>query len=211
MSTLRLDAPDAHVRSVRREELRAFYDVLARAFEDDPVSTFLFPHAPSRHRRLIAFYRTMMPAMAEHGRMDTDAAVRGGAIWQAPDPPLPGPFRMLSMLLRSALVLRGRARAGLALGQALEAAHERESHWYLAVLGTAPEHQGRGVGSALMRPVLERCDRDGVLAYLESSKERNLRFYEHHGFEVLDEVRVPGGPAVWPMRRVPRGGVRRPS
>jgi ribosomal protein S18 acetylase RimI-like enzyme len=203
-----LDGRRLRVRPVRSGERRAFYGLLARAFEDDPVSAFLFPEEASRRQRLIAFYQAMMPAMVEHGRMDTDADLRGGAIWQAPAPPLPGPFRVLWMWLRSALVLRGRTRAGFELGRTLEAVHEREPHWYLAILGTAPEHQGRGVGSALMAPVLEQCDREGVLAYLESSKERNIRFYERHGFEVMTEVRVPGGPVMWPMRRVPRGGRR---
>lgn len=195
------------VRPVRAEELARFYAVLARAFEDDPVTEFLFPDASSRVRRLQAFYRTMMPAMAAHGRMDTSDSLLGGAVWQAPSPPAPGLGATLSMLLRSSLALRSRAPAGLELGRTLEALHERRPHWYLAILGTDPKHQGAGIGSALIAPVLERCDREGVLAYLESSKERNLRFYERHGFEVLREVQVPGGPVMWPMLRSPRGRV----
>ncbi len=40
------------------------------------------------------------------------------------------------------------------------------------------------------------CDRDGVPAYLESSKERNVDFYSRFGFRVKQEVRIPGGPDV---------------
>jgi ribosomal protein S18 acetylase RimI-like enzyme len=77
-------------------------------------------------------------------------------------------------------------------------------HWYLAVLGTDPSAQGRGLGSATLAPVLERCDADGVGAYLESSKERNIDFYARHGFRVTAELRLPRGPSVWPMWREPQ-------
>ncbi len=63
--------------------------------------------------------------------------------------------------------------------------HPHEPHWYLATLGTAVEQQGKGVGGALLRPVLEHCDAEGLPCYLESSKERNVPFYRRHGFEVV--------------------------
>jgi ribosomal protein S18 acetylase RimI-like enzyme len=87
----------------------------------------------------------------------------------------------------------------------MERAHPRSPpHWYLAVLGTEPELQGRGLGSAVLAPVLEQADRDGVAAYLESSKESNIAFYARHGFRVSGEVRLPRGPKLWPMWRDPR-------
>jgi ribosomal protein S18 acetylase RimI-like enzyme len=87
----------------------------------------------------------------------------------------------------------------------MERRHPREvPHWYLAVLGTDPSAQGQGLGSAVLQPVLERCDTDGVGAYLESSKERNIDFYARHGFRVTGEIRLPRGPTMWPMWRDPR-------
>ena len=52
--------------------------------------------------------------------------------------------------------------------------------------------------------MLRSCDEDGVAAYLESSKERNIAFYARHGFRVTEEVRMPKGPPVWLMWRDPR-------
>lgn len=196
--------PSRAVRPVEPDEQDAFYAMLARAFEDDPVSEYLFPDPGSRLRRLRSFYRSMMGSMAVHGRLDTTDGIAGGAIWMAPNPPKPRGAALASMLLRSAWQLRGRVLAGLSLGRTLEEVHEPRPHWYLAMLGTDPVHQRSGVGSALLAPVLERCDRDGTLAYLESSKEQNLPFYRRHGFEVQREVQIEGGPKLWPMLREPR-------
>jgi GNAT superfamily N-acetyltransferase len=67
-----------------------------------------------------------------------------------------------------------------------------------------PERQGRGIGSAMMFPVLSRCDAEGVPAYLEASSPRNRGLYERHGFEVSEEFEIgPGAPPLWRMWRSP--------
>ena len=95
---------------------------------------------------------------------------------------------------------RARRRAGR------EAPPGASRHLYLAVLGTEPAAPGPGrrVG-AVLAPGLELCDREGLPAYLESSKESNVGFYARFGFRVTEEVRMPrGGPTVWLMWRDPR-------
>ena len=63
----------------------------------------------------------------------------------------------------------------------------------------------RGLGSAAIAPVLTRCDAEGIPAYLESTKERNLAFYERHGFAVTGTIVVPpDGPTLWTMWREPQ-------
>ena len=65
--------------------------------------------------------------------------------------------------------------------------------------------QGRGAGTQLMQPVLQKCDKEGIPAYLESSKERNVPLYERNGFKVTKEMVVPaGGPKIWLMWRDPQ-------
>jgi GNAT superfamily N-acetyltransferase len=87
----------------------------------------------------------------------------------------------------------------------IEHKHAREPHYYLGVLGVEPESQGKGLGRALMQPILERCDRDGIGAYLEASTPRNRALYLRNGFEVTEEIRFPGGgPPSWRMWRAPR-------
>jgi GNAT superfamily N-acetyltransferase len=102
-------------------------------------------------------------------------------------------------------VLGRRLPAAIQVIQSVEHHHPQTPHWYLAVLGTDPPEQGKGVGSSLLSPVLERCDEEALPAYLESSKEENVPFYARHGFEVTKTVDLPrGGPPLWLMWREPR-------
>ncbi|MCU1375261.1 MAG: GCN5-related N-acetyltransferase, partial [Actinomycetia bacterium] len=71
-------------------------------------------------------------------------------------------------------------------------------------LATDPTVQGRGIGSALLAPVLEECDRDGLPAYLETQKEANVSWYGRAGFVLRDEIRLPATPPVWCLWREPR-------
>ena len=103
-------------------------------------------------------------------------------------------------------ILGRRLSAALQLVQMIEAKHPRQPHFYLGTIGTDPDHQGKGLGSAALSPVLERCDDEAIPAYLESSKEENLAFYHRHGFEVTGEVAVPDDAVrLWLMWREPRG------
>ncbi|MEK6326064.1 MAG: GNAT family N-acetyltransferase [Actinomycetota bacterium] len=87
----------------------------------------------------------------------------------------------------------------------MERRHPRKpAHWYLAIMGVAPECQGRGMGSKLMYPALQTLDAQGTPAYLEASSVRSRALYERHGFEVTGEFNLPsGGPPLWQMWREP--------
>lgn len=180
--------------------------MLARAFVDDPVAAHLIPSHRRRPRGLRTFFRLQLTKdLLPHGGVFTTEDRAGAALWAPPGKPVPRGLAMLLGVLPVAPYVVGRnfSRTIRCLAQ-IEAIHPREPHWYLATLGTDPPRQGRGIGSALLQPVLERCDAEGVRAYLESSKEANVPFYRRQGFEVTGEVRLPGGPPVWTMWRDPR-------
>jgi GNAT superfamily N-acetyltransferase len=79
--------------------------------------------------------------------------------------------------------------------------HPTEPHWYLPMIGVDPAHQGAGIGSALMSEALKAVDRDGLIAYLESSNPKNVSLYERHGFEIIGEIQSGNSPVVRPMLR----------
>ena len=184
-------------------EIPAIARTLAKAFHDDPVMLHMLRVPAKRDRQMTTFFATEMKRALKMGAVITSDDQPAGAIWMAPGQWRMGNLQLLSFMpvmlsWRSAI-----ARSLRVLGR-MEKVHPKEPHWYLAVLGTAPDHQGKGLGSAMMAPILSRCDEEGLPAYLESSKESNIAFYSRHGFEVVGEVVVPDGPTLWPMWRDPR-------
>jgi GNAT superfamily N-acetyltransferase len=188
------------VRLARRDEAKALAQPLARAFYDDPVTIWANPSERTRYRRIERFYLGRMRALLPHELSYATADGSGAAIWSPPDAWEMGLRELLHDLPaflspRTPLVLRGM--------HGVEKRHPTGPHYYLAVLGVDPPAQGKGLGSALLHPMLRRCDEQQVGAYLETGTQKNVRFYSRHGFRVTDEVPLPKGPPMWLMWRDP--------
>jgi ribosomal protein S18 acetylase RimI-like enzyme len=193
-------------RRATRADIPELAAMLARAFIDDPIAEWSCRPDSLRLSMLERFYTTRTRQLLAHEEIWINPERTSAALWA---PPKRWSLTALQDVQLSRTLLRPRLlwRAPLIvvglLG--LERKHPvAPPHWYLAFLGTDPSAQGQGLGSAVLRPVLEQCDSDGVAAYLESSKERNIDFYARHGFRVEGELRLPRGPLVWPMWRDPR-------
>lgn len=202
MSALR--GEPAAVRAAGAADLTPVSLVLARAFRDDPVHRWILPGEIDWALSSPAFFAMVMRDALRSGGVYTTEAIEGAALWFPPYP-VPASWRQrLGLIARWALALgRRAAEVGRELAR-MERVHPLEPHWYLAVLGTDPRHQRRGVGRALLEPVLSRCDEGRIPAYLESSKRENIPFYERHGFRVVGDLQFRGGPRIWRMLREAR-------
>jgi len=180
---------------------------LAAAFDDDPIMEWMLPrdlrNRGERHRKFheLALRKLHLP----HGEVYTTEGLEAAAEW---DPPnqwrlgLWGQLKVLPAFIRTLGSRMGPVMSGLTM---IEKHHPKEPHYYLEVLGTQKDRQSEGVGSAMISTMLERCDEEGLPAYLESSKESNIAFYRRHGFEVTEEFHLPDdGPPLWRMWRAPR-------
>jgi GNAT superfamily N-acetyltransferase len=184
---------------------------LADAFINDPVYTWMLPGTQRLKPRL----RTMFAA-----EMEQYVLPNGGTVWTTSDydgaacelPP--GACEMpKSMTGKEALTwLRAFGTRLLLAGRvqrAMEKRHLPEPHFYVRIVGVRPALQGKGVGSALMQPTLERADSAGVATYIEASSKRSAALYERLGFVHVGVLELPeGGPPVWRMRRPPAGASR---
>ena len=178
--------------------------MLARAFHDDPVFGWMLPAERSRRRRLRRYFLTgLHHESLRHGAVEVacaDGRVAGAAVWFPPGTwsgteasALPGYLQAFGRRLVIAAQYQS---------VAVSAHPRKEPHWYLAIIGVDPVRQGHGVGAALLRSRLRRCDEAGLPAYLESSNPENVPLYQHFGFHITGALGLPeGAPVVHTMWR----------
>lgn len=179
---------------------------LAAAFAGDPVWEWLFPGGRNGGPGAGRLFSWITAGHLNDDTVWTLPAARATAVWAPPGHHRTPTGRVLASLPRlvRALGLGGLGR--LARLGGLERLHPAEPHWYLAILGTQPAHQGQGLGTAVVTPGLAAADAAGIGCYLESSKEANVPYYRRLGFEVTGTFDVEGGsgPRLWLMWREPR-------
>jgi GNAT superfamily N-acetyltransferase len=184
-------------------------DALASAFSEDPLFTWMAgagPNTPLEPKLRIVFDAFLKPDLARDEHLVfTDEDGIGAAIWKAPNKwklPNGDMLRAMPAMLRA---FGTKTTRMIGAFNAIEKVHPKEEHYYLEALGTRQGMQSKGVGSAVIGHMLDRCDAEGMPAYLESSNLRNVPFYARHGFETTGEIVVgKGAPTVTAMWRDPR-------
>jgi GNAT superfamily N-acetyltransferase len=195
------------VSRIERSNVDAAAATLAAAFADDPIFLWLNRGKPIVDRAARGGFEVVLEGELRKPHPELFVAGEAGsvAIWHGIDEwkgstvesirSLPAFTRVFGLGLPR--VLRTLAT--------LERVHPREPHYHLAYVGTHPDRQGRGLGTAVLAPMLDRCDTEGVAAYLENSKPRNEAFYARHGFVATGPIPLPdGAPPMMAMWREPR-------
>ena len=175
--------------------------ILSQAFHDDPVLRWINEDPAF----VPAFFRMILPAFIDKGLTYVEGNQRGAASWLGPRDHVRWPYTLSNVASMTRLCgIRGMYRLAMS-GQRTGHYHPKEPHYYLFAIGALPSAQGQGVGSALIRHLLRRCDREQMPAYLENSREGNLDFYSGHGFEVQRRIQfTEDAPPIWLMWREPR-------
>ncbi|MCX5204294.1 GNAT family N-acetyltransferase [Streptomyces sp. NBC_00237] len=171
------------------------------AFQDDPVSKWIFPDVQHYRRVHPQMMGGFFDQVLKDGWVDVTEDLSAVAMWLPTPAGEPGPDDGPAQL-RAAVDPDNERVELVSTYTAAIHPHHRE-HAYLWIIGVDPERQGEGLGSALMAPVLDACDRDGTAAYLEASSERSRELYLRRGFADIGEpLRLPyGGPVMYPMWR----------
>ena len=185
-------------------DLPTAVNVLGRAFLDDPVFAWVIPDREVRRRRINAFFALFAEAVLPHDEIYVADGGVGAALWVPPGQPAVADDFADEFESRAVELAGDDAPRFGELVAAMEEHHPSEPHQYLWFLAVDPSYQGRGVGSALLAPVLERCDRKSTPAYLEATSLQNLRLYERNGFDVIGTINEHGGAPLWAMWREPR-------
>jgi ribosomal protein S18 acetylase RimI-like enzyme len=196
-------ATDLDVRKAAAQDLPALVETLSAAFFTDPFMSWWIPDPERRRVLLPACFEIIVDVHHPLDELYTTGPVpAAGAVW-APPGGQPSPEEAEEVIGWLAEAAEETAERALYALERMDEAHPRQPHAYLFLLGTRPAWQGRGLGSMLLREVLQRCDRDRTPAYLEATSPENVRLYRRHGFEVTGEICLPDGPSLWPMWRAP--------
>jgi len=195
------------VRRAESAECGRVADTLASAFSEDPLFSWMAgPEAPLESRMRI-FFRGLLKAnlrKPDH-LVFTSEDGAGAAIWQPVDKWKVPPADLLRAAPAFIRAFRSRLPAMVGALNAIEKVHPTAPHYYLEMLGTRQDAQGKGVGSEMMAGMLARADSEGLPAYLESSNPRNIPFYFRHGFKEREQVSCgKGAPVCTTMWREPR-------
>lgn len=173
-------------------------DVITLAFSGDPFARWLYPDSHQYLHYFANFVRLFGGKAFEMGSAFYISDFIATALWLPPNvhPDKQGLISLFESTIPSEvkydlyaiLEKKGNYRP-------------TEPHWYLPLIGTDPVHQGRGMGSALLRQALTVIDGDGKPAYLESSNPKHINFYTKFGFEVIGKIQAGSSLPIFPMRR----------
>ncbi|HKI74185.1 MAG TPA: GNAT family N-acetyltransferase [Pseudomonadales bacterium] len=191
------------VRSLANTDISPLASVLKHAFSADPGLRWVIPDDLDWHRVAGPWFTLVLKETLALGHGLTDAESRGVSLWEPPDMQRPWLGQLIS-LFRVVFMLRGNFDRALQVQAALRGYRPTRPYWYLSYIATDPEHQGSGIGGSLLSPVLELADRERLPVFLDCSNADNISFYTSHGFNLVDNVELPGGPTLWPMMREPR-------
>jgi GNAT superfamily N-acetyltransferase len=193
-------------RVAKADDAAAITETLVLAFHEDPVWSWAFPDPERRTEQHRAVWSLIVESAIEGGGAWLTPGAGAAALWILPGrPELRSEDEAGMGELLAGLMGPGAARALDTMAR-FDAAHPKEpEHYYLSLLGTHPEHRGRGEGMALLAQSMVAIDAEGIPAYLESSNPANEKRYERVGFETRGAFELgEDGPDVMRMWRQPR-------
>ncbi|HLI67479.1 MAG TPA: GNAT family N-acetyltransferase [Caulobacteraceae bacterium] len=175
---------------------------MARAFHDDPLICFILGDEATRAERMPRLFKLLFKLGLPHGACDVTEGYEAAALWRPPNAwEIPWWQYVTNGVEFLGIFGLGRARRVTWAMDIIEKQHPHTPHWYLQAIGTDTARQGKGFGGVVIRRGLAKADAAGAPCYLESSKESNIPIYQSFGFAVTGEIRLPGGPTLWPMWR----------
>ena len=203
--------PDQPAQVVGEPEVDDVVEIMAGAFFTDPLWGWAFPDPQRRRDQHRQVWRLFVQAAIRYPWVWLNGPRTAAAVWIPPGGTELGPqeeTRFEQLVTEQAGPHAARVFHAF---EALEEAHPHgEPHFYLSLLGTAPEHRGHGYGLGLLAENLRRVDELQAPAYLEASNLVNVPLYARYGFAPVRTLQLPdGGPEVVTMWREPGG--RRPA
>lgn len=208
MANAKLNNTDKPIISITKDMLEEATEVLARAFEDDPIiNYFLSGHTDDYQEKQseIFRYQCLMYVEMELPIFGTvqDSRVIGIACLSVPEKKERPDS--LAKADREFVSLMGPDSIGrIKRYMELKKKHTPEGlHHYLAGLGVHPDYQGQGHARFLLDRVTEISEEHGTSTgiFLETAKLENVEMYKHFGYDLLAKDKLDDIVDLWYMFR----------
>ena len=196
---------------VEKKDLERLAEVAADAYQDYPLHNWLTKGKYDKIASRLIMEITLK-TMTEDAVIYADSEeMNGFAVWLPPgfEGSKPIPFLTnggLKLILHSGPGIIGRLLIYENFSMNLKKTFTDHYDWYLFNLSIKRDSQGKGIASKLMRPMLQFCDDERMVAYLETNKEVNVGLYKHYGFDLMKEELIPkSSVSHYAMVRYPKG------
>jgi ribosomal protein S18 acetylase RimI-like enzyme len=206
-----MDNHNSELLRLTLKERDAGAAVLGRAFAEYELLRYYFPNETERRAVADTFASISVSLCLKYGEVYMSSEkLEGVAAWLPPGKAPFGGWQIVRSVPLGILARFGRQGAGRmwAYGRSVDNLHRKlvpYPHWYLQIIGVTPAYQGQGFSSRLLRPVLERIDRERMPCFLETNNEKNAAIYRRFGFGVVSEDKLPGTEVTsFAMLRKPR-------
>ena len=184
---------------VSKKDLDRLADIAADAYQDYPLHNW-FTDGKYDKTASKLIMQISLKTMTEDAVIYADSEqMNGFAVWlpQGFTGSKTLPFLAsggLKLILHSGFGIIGRLLTYENYAMNLKKDFTDHYDWYLYNLSIKKDAQGKGLASKLLRPMLQFCDDEKMVAYLETNKASNVGLYQHYGFDLMKEEVIPDTP-----------------
>lgn len=189
------------IKRTTEYDVEQIIDSIVLAFSSDPLARWVYPSPQQYLKSFPDFVKIFAGKAFEQQTVYYTDNYSGAALWL---PPQSQPNSDAIDIYLQQTISHEQQEKVFAVFEQMSHYNPQEPHWYLALVGVDSTQQRQGYGSALIEPVLKKCDRQQQLAYLESSSPESRSLYERHGFKVMETIQIDDSPPIFPMVRYPK-------
>ncbi len=190
-----------HLKRLYEDQIEAASKVLAHAFQDDLLFVYCFPDLKEREKKANIHCEWLILTGILSGELYTSSDIKAVSVWnpyKIKSYPVEKQTKNIIRRLRkvrrelfSDEIYKERLSIFEEIANLFQIEHVHFPHWYLAIIGVEPTHQGKSYGSKLIRLKLAEIDELNLPCYLHTENEKNAKFYEQFGFEPIGKNKIP--------------------
>ena len=191
-----------HLKRLQNDQIEAASRVAARAFQNDPLSVYYYPDPIERKIKTVTKCEYLILLGIISGEVYiTSSDIQGIAVWNPYGIKDQTISKQSKEIIRKLRKVKRKMFSDRLFSEkygitseifiSLHNEHANFPHWHFTMLTVDPLHPGKGYASMLIKPKLREIDKQNLPCFLETQNENNVSLYEHFGFELVGEIKVP--------------------